>query len=329
MVSLIKRGIKAFARTNIASRIVTHLEASADRRTNLLRVLTYHRIDWPDTSAHLYPNTLSSTPSEFRWQAEYLANRYCIVDIHAVIAAIRGEHELPPKALLITFDDAYQDFWEHAWPTLRALSLPAVLFVPTAFPSNRDAAFWWDRLHQAAIHADALATAADLRRFRALVSHVKALPHSDALTLVDEYCRDRESRAENKSPVMTWEQLRQLTKEGLDLAAHTCTHPLMTRISVEEAVHEATQSRKELCLQTHADLPVFAYPGGAYSQSLLQPLDNAGFEVAFTTRRGLNDLRTASPLLLDRINVSVATPRTAVRAQLLSGMRHATAFAGR
>jgi peptidoglycan/xylan/chitin deacetylase (PgdA/CDA1 family) len=121
---------------------------------------------------------------------------------------------------------------------------------------------------------------------------------------------------------MTWEQLKALVSEGLDLAAHTCTHPLMTRISIEQAVHEATQSRQDLCRQLGTDLPVFAYPGGAYSPELVQPLRRAGFEVAFTTQWGINDLSAANPLLLRRINVSVATPRTAVRAQLLAGMRH-------
>ncbi|MEO8493616.1 MAG: polysaccharide deacetylase family protein [Planctomycetota bacterium] len=321
MVGLIKRGMRALARTDVMSRIVARLEASADTRSNLLRVLTYHRIDDPSASAHLYPGTLSSTPDEFRWQMEYFANRYCIVDIHAVLTAIRGEHELPPRSLLITFDDAYQDFAEHAWPTLRNWSLPAVLFVPTSFPGDRAAAFWWDRLHQAAYDSNALETRADRQRVRALVRHAKELPHADALTLVDEYCRDRDAHSV-KNHVMTWDQLRELAGEGLDLAAHTCTHPLMTRISIEQAVHEATQSRQDLRHQIGTDLPVFAYPGGAYSQSLVGPLRRAGFEAAFTTQCGFNDIGTANALLLRRINVSVATPRTALRAKLLSGMRH-------
>jgi hypothetical protein len=43
----------------------------------------------------------------------------------------------------------------------------------------------------------------------------------------------------------------------------------------------------------------------------------AGFGVAFTTARGVNDLRTASWLLLRRVNVSVRTPISLVRAQVI------------
>ncbi len=321
MVQLIKRGMKALARTEIMSRLVARLEATSETRSNLLRVLTYHRVDCPDASAHLYPGTLSATPDDFRWQMEYLANRYCFVGIHDVLAAIRGHHELPPKSLLITFDDAYEDFAEHAWPTLRELSLPAVLFVPTSFPGNPNAAFWWDRLHQAARDAHALETQTDLRRFRDLIRHVKELPHADGLAFVDAYCRERGTCA-TRNYVMTWDKLRELANEGLALAAHTRTHPLMTRISIEQAVEEATRSREDISRETGIDLPVFAYPAGACSKALVEPLGNAGFEAAFTTNAGINDLRYANALLLKRINVSLNTPRTAVRAQLVSGLQH-------
>ncbi len=318
MVSLVKLGLKAFTRTSIAARVVANFEATTDARPNILRVLTYHRIDYADKSSHLYPGTLSASPEEFQLQMEILAERYHIVSLPEVLSAVRGDHALPPKSLLITFDDAYCDFGEHAWPVLKALSMPAVLFVPTAFPGDRQARFWWDRLHQAACRADALATTTDIRRFRSLVKQIKALPHADALTLVDQHCEDWGEPYDTTSPVMTWDQLRELTQDGLDLAAHTCTHPLMNRIGVSEAVAEATQSRNELFQQIGVDFPALAYPGGAFSRSLLQPLMDAGFEIAFTTRRGINNLETANPLLLRRINVATTTPLTMIRAQLLA-----------
>ena len=306
------------------SRVVSRLEGAPDRHPNLLRVLTYHRVDWPDASAHLYPGTLSATPDEFDWQMEHLANRYHPVDVHEVLSAVRRERELPPRSVLITFDDAYRDFSVHAWPTLRKWSVPALLFVPTAYPADREIAFWWDRLHQAARAAGLLETAVDRRRVRAIFRRVKALPHPDAMALVDDFCRAHEAGAAGND-VLSWEELRQLADEGLDLAGHTCTHPLMTRLAVDRAIQEATNSRDDLRSQLGTDLPVLAYPDGACSQELARSLQDAGFEMAFTTQRGLNDLRTAAPLLLRRINVSSSTARTLWRAQLLAEMRHLSA----
>jgi peptidoglycan/xylan/chitin deacetylase (PgdA/CDA1 family) len=328
MVGLIKRGVKAMLGTSMCARIISRLESTADTRTNLLRVLTYHRVDWPEAAAELYPGTLSATPDEFRWQMEYLSDRYHFVDIHAVLAAIRREHELPARSLLITFDDAYSDFVNHAWPTLREHELPAVLFVPTAFPDNQELAFWWDRLQQTAHKSGELATAAGRRGFRDLVRRAKSLPHSQTLALVDDYCESRGARPETDH-ILSWDQLQQLTDEGLDLAAHTRTHPLLTRVDPEEAIRQAVLSREDLRERIGIGLPVFSYPGGAHSDDIAQSLGESGFELAFTTRRGINDLATANPLLLRRINVSVATSRALVRAQLLAGMRHFDPFFGK
>jgi hypothetical protein len=46
-------------------------------------------------------------------------------------------------------------------------------------------------------------------------------------------------------------------------------------------------------------------------------LKQEGFELAFTTNRGLNTLPSADPLQLKRINVGPNTSLTVLRAQLL------------
>lgn len=46
-----------------------------------------------------------------------------------VLAARKGEASLPPRALLITFDDGWKDNADFALPRLRKARLPALLFV--------------------------------------------------------------------------------------------------------------------------------------------------------------------------------------------------------
>jgi peptidoglycan/xylan/chitin deacetylase (PgdA/CDA1 family) len=69
--------------------------------------------------------------------------------------AIAAGAPLPPRAVLITFDDAYDDFGKTAWPILQHFRLPATLFVPTAYPDQPQRAFWWDRLYRAMVLASA------------------------------------------------------------------------------------------------------------------------------------------------------------------------------
>jgi hypothetical protein len=71
------------------------------------------------------------------------------VSLDDVLRARDGGAPLRRGAVLVTFDDAYRDFDEHAWPVLRRLGIPVALFVPTAYPGSPERAFWWDRLFAA------------------------------------------------------------------------------------------------------------------------------------------------------------------------------------
>ena len=315
-------------------RFVDLLERLGDRNTHLLRVLTYHRVDELAARPDLYPGLISATPDEFARQMEYVASTCHAVDVADVLRAVRGDGKLPPRAVLITFDDAYRDFAEHAWPVLRRYGVPATGFVPTAYPSGEERSFWWDRLHRAISRRPAgrpLATPLgdlplECERDRALavrrlMRYAKTLPHHELEKMMDEACSRRDDSSSSRS-VLSWEELRRLTAEGVTLAPHTRAHPLLSRVTLDEAESQVIQSRDDLAREIGAAPPVFAYPGGAFTGEVVSMLRSRGFELAFTTCRGVNDLRRADPLRLRRINVGSRTPTSLFRAQLLPALRH-------
>lgn len=298
-------------------------------RPDLLRVLTYHRVDTPGARPYLNPSLLSATPQIFDAQMRFIAARHTPVSAGDVLAYFRDRQPLPRRAIMVTFDDAYCDFEEHAWPVLKRYSIPVTLFVPTAYPDNPDRRLWWDQLFDAVsrtTHTSITAgtqqlplttPAARLAAFKRLREHVKALPHEQALAWVDSINAQLEVTPPVENHIMGWDALRQLAREGVTLAAHTRTHPILTQVSLDEARQEALASRRDLEREVGPVLPVFAYPSGGFSVALADALREDGFEVAFTTVRGINRLDTAHPLLLDRINVGSATPLAVLRAQLL------------
>jgi hypothetical protein len=75
--------------------------------------------------------------------------------------------------------------------------------------------------------------------------------------------------------------------------------------------------------------PAFAFPGGGHDAALRDVLAQEGFELAFTTRRGANDVAHADWLALRRANVGRASSLPVIRAQLLSWPAHAVALASR
>jgi hypothetical protein len=69
-------------------------------------------------------------------------------------------------------------------------------------------------------------------------------------------------------------------------------------------------------------LPIFAYPGGECNDGVVSMLDREGFSLAFTTKRGINNIRYMNPLRIQRINVGGRTSLPVLRAQLLSWTVH-------
>ncbi|HJN09766.1 MAG TPA: polysaccharide deacetylase family protein [Pirellulaceae bacterium] len=326
---MIKQSIFRVARSRAFSMLVRLLE-KLEHQQNLLRVLTYHRVDYPDARPDLDPNLISATPETFARQMEHIAEHYVVMTIDQVVQAVRDKSTLPPRSVLVTFDDAYYDFAEHAWPTLKRLGLPAVMFVPTAFPGQARQ-FWWDTvyeaLHKCKVDRDLGKCGIEVFRnesraqtYRRIVCELKLLLHDEVLARVAELSRQCEL-SPLVSPVMTWGELKNLAGQGLALGAHTQTHPLLNRVPLESAVEEAIGSLRELQSHVGDVAPVFAYPGGAFSDEVVQHLRDH-FELAFTTCRGINDMGRADALRLRRINVSRHTPDSLVRAQMLAGVRH-------
>lgn len=329
MSELTKRALSFAARSAAFAKFIALLEQADGGRSDLLGVLTYHRVDTLDAHPALSPGLISATPEAFDQQMSYLAANYHVVSIPELLDVYRNGTVLPPRSVMVTFDDAYCDFAEHAWPILKTYRLPVTLFVATAFPDRPEQTFWWDRLYQAVCNTDrrdnldtplgrlSLATAAQrVQTFKQLKDYVKTMPHAEAMAWLDQICNELGTPRPEHS-VLGWDTLRQLAREGVTLGAHTRTHPLMSRISPEEAQAEAVGSLRDLEREIGPVPPIFAYPSGGFNDEVVRVLEREGFALAFTTGRGINDLRDADRLRLRRINVSRRATLAVLRAQLL------------
>jgi peptidoglycan/xylan/chitin deacetylase (PgdA/CDA1 family) len=301
-------------------------------RRGLLTVLTYHRVDEPDRHPELFPGLVSATPDEFDAQLGLVAAQSNVVSLAELIEVREGRADLPPRAVLLTFDDAYADFADVAWPLLRRHGLPATLFVPTAYPDAPARAFWWDRLHEALQRATAPAVVTPVGRlpleggtdraaaYRALRTFLKSRPHEEAMGVVDGLVEELQAPP-GRSPVLGWDRLRALAADGVALAPHSRTHPLLTRVGRDRLVDEVQGSLADLHREVGPTPPVFAYPGGGIDDAVAGSLADAGYRLAFTTERGNEPLdrsgRGPDWLRLRRVNVGRRTTPALLRAQLL------------
>ena len=96
-------------------------------------VLTYHRVGDLDSGP---PGIVSCTPEQFERHMRWLGGSGRAVPLSALLQARAEGRALPRGSVLVTFDDAYEDFRDEAWPVLRRHGVPVTLFVPTAFPDS-------------------------------------------------------------------------------------------------------------------------------------------------------------------------------------------------
>lgn len=287
------------------------IDAVVPGSTALCTVLTFHRIDTGDPD--LYPGLAGVDPAGFERFVGELADRFRPIGVEQLIAALEGRAGLPSRSVLVTFDDAYRDFGEVAWPVLRAHDVPVVLFVPTAYPDDPTRRFWWDDLYGAfartgpldwrAVGIDAPSPAA---AFRTIRDSIKSAPHAEAMATVRQMVAELGGGAPpDGDRVLGWDELRTLAAEGVTLAPHSRTHPMLDRLPPGELDGEIRGSLDDMREHLGTDLvaPVFAYPSGGHDPAVREAVRRAGFDAAFTTERGLVDVGACDRSRLPRLNV--------------------------
>jgi peptidoglycan/xylan/chitin deacetylase (PgdA/CDA1 family) len=286
----------------------------------VLRILAYHRVAELQETPAVDSRSLSATPKGFLRQMQHLANNYHVISMHQLLDAVENGASFPKRAVLITFDDAYADFVETAWPILKRFGLPATLFVPTAYPGDAQLAFCWDKLYQtfnatvrtvlrtAPLGSFPLGNSKEKQRaLRTVQNYLPTVTDDEAMRLVDSVCAQLVEKQAYSGSVLTWDQLRRLAREGLTLGSHTRTHPVMTQVTPNRMRAEIGASQEDLKREIGTALPIFCYPNGNYDDTVVSILREEGIRLAFTTLSGQNKSQSLDLLRLRRI---VITPRT-------------------
>lgn len=139
-IFLIALMIISFGFYHSQAQTAAEIDAIADGPKIL--VLNYHQVDNKS-------NPLSISPANFDTQMKFLAESGCItITPDELYAGLNGEIELPPKPVLITFDDGYIDNYTNAFPILKKYNLRATIFVIPSFTSVYPTYMTWEQLKE-------------------------------------------------------------------------------------------------------------------------------------------------------------------------------------
>jgi peptidoglycan/xylan/chitin deacetylase (PgdA/CDA1 family) len=89
-------------------------------------------------------------------------------------------------------------------------------------------------------------------------------------------------------PLMDWPSLAELTREGIEIGAHSRTHPRLPELEPTNATEEIVGSRDELSRRLDVPVRSFCYPYGRKTSEVVESVAEAGFDSACGVERGLN-----------------------------------------
>lgn len=99
---------------------------------------------------------------------------------------------------------------------------------------------------------------------------------------------------------MGWAELRALRDAGMEIGAHTVSHPDLTRLSLDDARTEIAQARAALMTELGVPVLSFCYPGGRHSTDIAAIVREAGYTSATTT---VQNGPQADPFTLPRLRI--------------------------
>lgn len=195
-----------------------------------ISVLTYHSIDSSGS-------VISTTPETFRRQMKSLyENGHKVISLQEVAAAVTDNRSLPEKAVALTFDDGFENFYTTAFPVLDEYGFKATVFLVTDFCG----------------------------KYNDWAGNPPELP---------------------RSKLLSWQEVKELSNNGIEFGGHTRTHPELTKLPLDAAKAEIEGSKAAIEDALGRKASTFAYPFGTFNTDVKR-LTQACFDTAVSTNLG-------------------------------------------
>lgn len=214
---------------------------------------------------------------------------------------------LPAGAACITFDDGYADNHDVAMPILQRHGLTATFFIATGF---LDGGRMWNDTVIETIRASTgpllNLTSFGLGQYpiasveqkqaaiSALIGHIKYRPVEERIAITEQIAQFANVTLP-QDLMMTSEEVKAMRQAGMQIGAHTVSHPILARLTDEQARQEISGSKAYLEQLLGESIGVFAYPNGKpgedYSPQTVEIVRSLKFDAAVSTQWGATDCK--------------------------------------
>jgi peptidoglycan/xylan/chitin deacetylase (PgdA/CDA1 family) len=307
----------------------TRIAAALPKKDNTLIILAYHRILPDNPNFEFDKELISATPEDFEWQIQHLKKHYNLSSFRELSEIIDSKKILPSRSIIITFDDGFDDNFQHAYPLLKKHNAPATFFISTDYIGS-DKVFWFDwavylckKLRQ-----DATLTAQNFNqiitlsttqtaenRAKQLLSFLKIIPDTDRHIVIKqlEDIVKPDATQFTESHAMNWEEIHEMQQSSIiEFGSHTCSHPILAQLGAESIATELQISKQMIEAKLQVPCTTLAYPVGganAVNNDVLKAVAESGYRYACTYQPGLNTPPLNQPFELRRLHIERYTTK--------------------
>jgi len=274
-------------------------------------ILCYHTVSHrPQRRKDLFDFEQGIAEKDFEAQIKFMLRHFKPVKPSEVFL----KENMPRNRFAVTFDDGLEDNYTVAAPILKRLGVPAAFYVVSEYVGT-DKIFWWERL--AFILRTTQKWGLSLQCLTSGLDKLGELPREFKLHNLQQrefahtqlcgkllMCRQQEAdkfinsiaellnvRAPVEGrdfPLMNWEQLRDLSRQGFEIGGHSATHINLAKANAEELKREIVDSIKNIEARIKDRVLTFAYPYGRpenFSEDVAENVRSTGCIAAFTFER--------------------------------------------
>jgi len=260
-----------------------------------LSILYYHHVFATKTPYHL--DDLDA--QAFGQQIEFLSKHFNILSLEQAIQLLIKK-KLPPKSLVITFDDGYLDNYTTAAPILEKHNCPATFFVAT---QGVEKGYLWNDVIEQSIQNTKVTTISKdiigkaiyitsnnekISAFHQLVSSLKFVSNEQRSNKIRQLSQELKV-SEYTQTMMNEEQILDLKNRGFTIGAHTHSHSILSTETDTNSQYELLTNKESLERIVGEPITFLAFPNGLYGRDFKQAHCDMSQSLSLTSAISTND----------------------------------------
>ncbi len=257
-------------------------------------------------------NAMETVPSvtkridDFKKEVKFLKRHFDVVSLDRLAETLSSRQLFNKPTVAITIDDGYRDNFDLLFPILKKEKIPVTIFLAAGFIGTSEK-IWVSHVAELFLHTPQknLVTSGVLgeKNYSLRSMKEKRFAYDQILQKLKDMNIDQRNHWLNfleeqlgkyvrAEPLMlNWNQVREMVKNGVSVGAHSCTHPILTSISLEAARQEIGKSKAIIERELGIPIRHFAFPNGRpqdFSEALRQFCKEIGFDSVSTCSYGHN-----------------------------------------